>query len=85
MMKPLFLAGAAALALSACAAITERTGLDSEQQVCVGTTAAEVIQSDAEGTMQEKALLVAATCGIDLTALVTDAINAALVAAEVAD
>jgi hypothetical protein len=85
-MKTTLTLGAAGLImLAGCAAITERTGLTAEQQVCIGTEAAEVIQSDAEGTIQEKAVLVAAACGIDLTALVTDAINAALVAAEVAD
>jgi uncharacterized protein YcfL len=84
-MKTTLIIGAAGLMLAGCAAITERTGLTAEQQVCLGTKAAEIVQSDVEGTVQEKAVLVAAACGVDLTALVTDAINAALVAAEVAD
>jgi hypothetical protein len=53
--------------------------------VCIGKTAAEVIQSDTDMTSQAKVLFVAETCEIDLNKLVNDAINTALVAAQVAD
>jgi uncharacterized metal-binding protein YceD (DUF177 family) len=84
-MKALIIGAAGLVMLGGCAAITERTGLTVDQQVCIGKTAAEVIQSDTDMTSQAKVLFIAETCEIDLNKLVNDAINTALVAAEVAD
>lgn len=66
-MKLAFLGGALALAaLSACAGITDKTGIDAAQQQCVAQTLV-AMQSDAatrDLRLQQKAALVAASCGI---------------------
>lgn len=48
-MRALALVLGAALALSACAAITERTGLTAEQQACVVPAAATYAKAAGEG------------------------------------
>lgn len=86
-MKLAFAAGALALALSGCAAITERTGLTGDQQVCIATTAAAIVQDPdtRDLPMLEKIGAVAAACGIDLNNLVTDTIQTAILAADKAE
>lgn len=84
MHKTLIIGAAGLVMLAGCDAVTQRTGLTTQDQICIGTKAAEAMQGD-HGSVQEEAALVAAACGIDITALVTGAINSALVAAEVAD
>lgn len=87
-MKPAILAGALALAsVSGCAAITERTGLTADQQICIATSAAAIVQEPAtrDLPMLEKIGAVAATCGIDLTAFMQGAIQTAILAADKAE
>ena len=84
----LVLIGVAALAsLSACAVVTKHTGLSNEQQVCIATQAAEVIQNDetADLPMLDKIGFVAANCGIDLNALFHDTIQTAILAVDKAE
>ena len=88
-MKATAFAGVAlcALAISGCAAVTERTGLTAEQQVCIATSAARIVQqpSTRDLPMLDKIGFVSAECGVDLTKLVTDTIQTAILAADKAE
>lgn len=75
-MKAIVLAGAAALALSACAQLTARTGISEEAQACLATNAlaaADVAKGAWGGltTPQKAAYIAQATdeiatlCGVD--------------------
>jgi len=73
-----------ALAISGCAFVTERTGLTNDQQICIATSAAAVIQEPAtrELPMLEKIGAVAAACGIKLSGPVNDVIETSILAAD---
>ena len=72
-MKLAVLGGALALAaLSACAGITDKTGITAEQQQCVAQTLT-AMQSDAAAAglrLAQKAALVAQACGISADTII---------------
>lgn len=96
-MRALILAAAAALALSGCATLTERTGLTPEQQACAiteGTAYASAISGWADLSYVQRAAVVAtgveyvaAACEIESAMLeqARPVISAAIQAAALAE
>jgi hypothetical protein len=79
-MKAIILVGAAALALSACADLTNWTGITAEQQQCIALAAVTEAQKDTP--MADKIASVELACGVSRTALIETAIRAAMAGLE---